>query len=589
MSTSERTNGKTLPREAMLAIAFAQGLALFALWKALDNEVWPATMPAVNFPLWTLVLVLPTFLLFTLESGSGLRTLRRASAIAAIFVLLAIYAGWQATPQDAFPIGPLLFDSVASLVVAGFVSLALLQSPRFDYAALFANAWRNALAGILSVLLTLGLRLLLLLWGALFKEIGIDFFSELFAKQWFLFPVLSTAFGFGVYIFRSKRKTLERCISLIEGIMRLLAPLALGVATLFLAALPFTGLAPLWETGHGTALLLWLNALAIFFLIGVYQPHAHGGIQTPYPQFVHRALLPGIALLPAISILGIYGLTLRIAQYGWTVARCWAALAAGVLLLFSLGYAWGVLRYRSRWTAILARTNVTMLWIILALLLLANSPLLDFRAISASSQFARLESGEIAIEQMDLKYAHRHLARPGHLRLETLAAEVEAAQPELARRIRDGEFPEVSHSTEDFWDMVHLHPEPFPIPDALRSLAAEAAEKRKMPPETAVFLTLDLDGDGELEYVLLDGSAKWHSTVQGLGFYREGDGWKHALLEKRDAHGLRESSGGEVTPSPNPPHRQEWLQRQPISAVEPPRRFDDVRVGEMTLEVRIGQ
>lgn len=585
MGKIEGADGKPLPREVMLAIAFVQGLALFALWKALDNDVWPATMPAANFPLWTLALVLPTFLLFMLERGNSLRTLRRAASAAAIFALLAVYAGWQATPKGAFSIDYLLLASVASLCIAGFLSLALLQSPRFDYAAIFANAWRNMLVGTLSTLLTFGLSALLFLWGALFKQIGIDFFAKLFAEDWFIFPVNSTAFGFGVYIFRSMRETLARCLSLIEGIMRLLAPLALGVAVLFLAALPFTGLAPLWGTGHGTALLLWLNALAIFFLNGVYQPHGRQGIRTPYPQVVHRILLPGIALLPAISILGIYGLTLRIAQYGWTVDRCWAALAAGVLLLFSLGYAWGVLRHRTLWTTILPRANVAVLWTLLALVLLANSPLLDFRAISVGSQFARLESGETTIEEMDLAYVGKHLARPGYLRLDALATEAESTQPELATRIRAWAFPGDGHSKDDFWGVLHMHPEPFPIPDDLRPFVEEAAKKRRIPPESAVFAALDLDGDGALEYVLIDGSARWRSSVQGLGFYREGDGWKQAYLGVRSTHASHESGSSEETFGPRPPQRRVWLRRQPISAAPPPSRFDDVRVGEMTLEV----
>ena len=65
--------------------------------------------------------------------------------------------------------------------------------------------------------------------------------------------------------------------------MRLLLPLVLAVVAAFLVALPFTGLAPLWGTGNGTALLMALNALALFFVNAAYQT----GEKSPYPPSIH--------------------------------------------------------------------------------------------------------------------------------------------------------------------------------------------------------------------------------------------------------------------------------------------------------------
>ena len=242
----------------------------------------------------------------------------------------------------------------------------------------------------------------------LFSAIGIEFFRELFGRDWFLFPVLASAFGMGVLVFRRLVSLIDGITGLLEGLMRLLLPLAVAVVMIFLAALPFTGLAPLWETGNGTELLLWLNAFVLFSVNAVYQT----GRGAPYPPAVHRVLCPGIALLPVLSVLALYGLSLRVGQYGWSVERCRALTVCALLAMFSTGYAWCIVRRRGGWPQDLGRVNKTLGWVVLALMLLVNSPLLDFRSISLASQFRRVDTGEIDLRDFDFHYARHHLARP---------------------------------------------------------------------------------------------------------------------------------------------------------------------------------
>ncbi len=52
-----------LPKKLMLSIAVAQGLLLFALYKAEDLKVWPSDAPLWNYPLWTLAIAVPVLLL----------------------------------------------------------------------------------------------------------------------------------------------------------------------------------------------------------------------------------------------------------------------------------------------------------------------------------------------------------------------------------------------------------------------------------------------------------------------------------------------------------------------------------------------
>ena len=568
-----------IPRNAMVLISFVQGLFLLLLWRAINDEFWPYATPVVNFPLWAIALTLPTFLLFTLQAHGVKRLVVKVAGIVGTFAILAVYVGWQASPHGAFMVESLIGTSVATLVLASFCALLLLRSDGWglalhralteDYEGLFAAAWRNVLVGLLSAFVAGGVALLLTLWGALFRVVGIDFFAELFAKDWFLFPVLSVAFGLGVYIFRSLDSVLGGIVALVEGLMRLLLPLGLAVVVVFLSALPFTGLAPLWETGNGTALLLWLNTLALVFVNGVYQT----GATTPYPRLVHVALTPGVALLPIISLLGMYGLYLRVAQYGWSVERCWAALVAAVLVLVSLGYSGGVIWRRVDWPSTLKQTNVAFLLGVLVLMLLVNTPLLDFRRIATESQFGRLERGELTADELDFEYAAEHLARPGHLAMQALAGAVEADEPELAARMRafwaDGD-PE----GEGFWTAVTYRPDRFAVPADVAPMIEESARELSIGAHHAVLARVQLSDGDEPEYLLLDANARPPRHFYGLCFYREADGWERAdIINPRAFDGSR-------------PVQPEPLRVAPLTVVEPPpRRFKMLDVGGLRLAV----
>ncbi len=178
-----------------------------------------------------------------------------------------------------------------------------------------------------------------MLWAALFKVIQIDFFDDLFAKQWFYYPTLSLAFAFGIIIFRNQAGVIDTITRIQQALMKFLLVILALVSVLFMLALPFTGLTPLWKTGHGSLLILCLQALMLFFLNAVYQADAES---RPYPLWLHRAIYAAVALLPVYSLIACYGLMLRVEQYGWSVSRCWGLVLWAILALFSVGYLWGI-------------------------------------------------------------------------------------------------------------------------------------------------------------------------------------------------------------------------------------------------------
>lgn len=552
------------PRNLMLAIALAQGVALLLLWRALTNETWPATQPAVNFPLWTVAVTYPALLLLSLESGRVMRAFIRVSLFAAVLILPAAWIGWQASPYGEFPIESLIFVYVVTMGAVCFKALMYLQhhvaEAPIAYRTLFRYSWRNALVVGLTAPLVWGVALILFLWGALFEAIGIDFFADLFARDWFLFPVLATVFGLGVLIFRRLATVIDGITSLLEGLIRLLFPLVISVVAIFLAALPFTGLQPLWETGNGTALLMGINIIALFFANAVYQP----GRRPPYPLIVHRLLYGGTCLLPIVSMLAFYGLYLRIAQYGWTVERCWALVLCCLMAFFSAGYAVGIVRRRDDWPETLGRVNKVMGGAIVALALLVNTPLLDFRSISLASQFARVERGEIEIYDFDFFYARQYLARPAWLRTQALLDEIGESDERLAELIREPQPQRVPiTNAEELWERLVYRPEPFDVPEDLRPFIESSYAA---PYDNLVLVAVNLNQDQALEYVLI-GSTEFN-VLRAEGFYRQDEEWLSLSVRRTVA----ESSGDEIEQS---------LQSGEIEAVPP--EFQDLLIGDLEL------
>ncbi len=513
-----------LPRNLMIALALVQGVALLLLWRAATEGAWLLLVPALNVPLWTLAIAWPMLLLLSLEAGKIGRVFALVSLFSALLVALGIYVGWQASPLGAFPVGPLLAGYALTLLIACFKALMYLQqfaarSP-ISYDMLFARSWRNFLVALLSGAFTLGVGLVLTLWAALFSAIGIDFFTDLFTNDWFLFPVLSVALGLGVYIFRRLTKVIDGITSLLEGLTRLLLPLLAIVCSVFLAVLTFTGLRPLWDTGNGTAMVMWLNALALFTVNAVYQT---GRNPPPYPLAIHRSLYVGIALLPVLSVLALYGLSLRVAQYGWTVERCWAFAAALLLAAFSVGYSFSIVRWRDSWPGGLARVNTAMGWVMLALMLLVNSPALDFRSISMASQLARVEAGDVDLADFDFDYARNFLARPAWLEMQALIERYRDSDPELVQRITD---PMRYPYERDLWGNMAYRPTAFELPAGLRTAIDESYEHRWIPPDP-VLVKVDLSGDGVPEYALVGAEPNF---ARGHIYYREAGEWHSVFI-----------------------------------------------------------
>ncbi|MEL7046683.1 MAG: hypothetical protein AAGL66_16970, partial [Pseudomonadota bacterium] len=209
---------------------------------------------------------------------------------------------------------------------------------------------------------------------------------------------------------------------------------------------------------------------------------------------------------------------------GWTVERCWAFVTWLVLSLFAVGYVIGIIRQRDAWTGDLARTNTAMSLVLLSIMLLANSPLLDFRKISLASQIDRVASGNIALAEFDFWYLRQQLARPGYLYTEKLKVDLGDDDPELLTAIEKPTRRRTRRPGKELlWEKMHFRPEGLDIPPSLRRTITESVYE--VTREPSVLLAQDLNNDGFDEYVLLQLWPRNNGVMRAQVFYQQGEGW----------------------------------------------------------------
>ena len=532
MELNQQDKSTPLPSKLMILISLMQGLGLLYLHQAIELHYWPHGQPEWLFAFYSVMFIWPIMLLLGLDQNNGRAMVKVTLPFALLIGLLGYYVGHQVTPIEHIRFNALLFSFVLTMAIATFKALMYSQQwargERVTYSALFLWSWRNFLTLSLALLFAGSFWLLLMLWAALFKAINIDFFNDLFEQRWFYYPAIALANGFGIIIFRKLTHIIDTITRLQQALIKFLLVLLSLVSLLFLGALPFTGLEPLWESG-GSSLILWMQALILFFVNAVYQDEPDN---WPYSVWLHRFIYISIAILPVYSLISFYGLSLRIDQYGWSLSRFWAYLIWFLLALFAIGYVWGIAKYRDSWTHQLSRTNVAIGLVVLVVMLSVNSPLLDFRKMVVADQLQRLADNKVTVEDFDLSYFRRHLARPGYEGLQTLKAEYGETHPGLLIRINalyaDSNNERPSSTRDEFIAAITLLSDNPPEALLTAIYKQETKNHWNIQQTQQYFLqALDLDKDGDQEYLWIE--KKYEHTVIKL-FFQQDQQWKSSYL-----------------------------------------------------------
>jgi hypothetical protein len=554
---------------ARAAIGLAQGIFLFLLYEAVESKAWPATAPIVFSPLLLIALFVP------LVAIAGLSNLRLRTLVAWVVAATAVCAGLAVYDIWSGPVG---FGTVPRLVAqpplwpaltAGlFILHSLIAAGEADrrfvatYPRYFDISWKQGVQMVLAVLFVGVFWGLLWLGAELFKLIQLNFLADLIKHRWFWIPVTTLATASALHVTDSHAGLVRGARTLKLTLLSWLLPMMALFAVVFVFALPFTGLEPLWSTRRATFVLLTSAAALVFLINASYQD---GKSEIAIPSLLRYArVIAAIVLVPLVALAG-YGLWLRIQQYGWTPQRITALACFIVLACYALGY---VLAAATSGTAmrLLQATNVATAYVVLAVLLAIFSPVADPSRIAVADQLARLESGKTTPDQFDYKFLRFQGGRYGMSALRELAARTQGADAALiARRASQALLLQYQYQPLEATagpspqtraaNITVVQPPGQTLPEdflaqewtgqRLQYLIPRCLTVTVLNPKCEAVLA-DIDGDGTAEILLLNMPAGG-----GAAFKRANDGKGWVLLGAiANAHcqGVREAlRGGQFT------------------------------------------
>lgn len=516
---------------ARLLIGLIQGLILAWLIHTAEGEVarhvWPATRPDLYGPMILVAAYLPSVLLAGVGRLRLLTLVLWGLGAAALLALL----GWsdiaRQSVQDLngppFLDFPLLPFAAAALFIAHHLILPADRERRLiaAFPTYFDTAWLAGVQLALSIGFTLAFWLLLNLGGALFGLIGLKQLNDLLRETWFVLPLLGVAFALAVQL-TDVRPGLIRGVRSVA--LMLLSWLLLVITVLvggFLAALPFTGMEGLWRTGSATALVLAAAGALIILINTAYQD---GQPDNRPPAVLRIAVRVASVLLTPLIAIAVWGLSLRIGQYGLTPDRIIASACALVGAVYAGGYGLAALSPFWRggdWMKPLERTNVFAAVLTVAVIVCLFTPIADPARLSVASQVARLERGAVAPDKFDYRFLRFESGRAGEAALARLAR---SSDREIARRAKEAravkeryDFPDTDRT--EMTPVFETWPAGSPLPDGLAvPVAPRDPRMACRAPGDCVVTAADLNGDGRQDVLI----ATSHSVEL---MERRTDGW----------------------------------------------------------------
>lgn len=420
-----------------IGIGLLQGLTLFLLLgrqgpDELFGGGWTTSLPA---PLFSGLLLAAFSIPVLLIGGVGQmrwRSLAIWAAVAALVLMgLGAYDAMRLGPQDPNNLAyrPYGWSSPSFLLMlfgvpALFIAHHLVAAADADgkaiasYRRYFDLGWTSAAQIAMAVALVIVLWIVLFLGSQLFRLVGITQLERLMQEPWFAWPVSCVTFAAGIHLTDVRAALVRNTRALALVLLSWLMPVMALFVALFVIALPFTGLEPLWATGSATSILLASAAVLVALINAAYQD---GEADRSRSRFLTVAsLVASATLLPLVGV-AAYSLLLRIGQYGFTPDRIAALVAVVIAAVYAIGYLLRLVpQLRDRRP--LERTNIVSAFVCLALFFAVFTPLADPARISVDDQVARLVKGKVAPDMFDYQFLRWQSARYGRDALAKLTA-----------------------------------------------------------------------------------------------------------------------------------------------------------------------
>lgn len=508
-----------------IATGLVQGALLWALTEAADNKVWPAT----SGPLFGVLAAIALFTPFVILAGvAEMRRRNIAIWALAVAVVVALLGLHDLTRRASFEVVEWLTPQMMVFTAAGlFIAHHLLEAGDLDdrliarFPTYFDLAWKHGVQLVMALGFVGVFWIVLMLGGALFKLIGVNFVEDLIRKGWFAIPASTTMFAAAVQLTDVRQGLIRGIRTVALTLLSWLLPVLVFLSGAFMATLPFTGLDVLWKTRSAAAILLSASAIMIILINAAYQD---GAPDTPTPWLLRwAARIGGVLLIPLVGV-AAYAIGLRIGQYGLTPDRIIAAACVLAGAVYAVGYGLAAV-LPGMWMKALELTNVIGAFVTLALLLALFSPIADPARLSVNDQMARLAAGRITPARVDYSFLRFHGEVYGMAALDRLVAQGgEAGRLAKAARAETREYEAPTRLTDatpaSRRRNITVEPGGQVLPAAFYDQAWTARDAMAIPSclttldrDMCTAFTVDLNDDGKVEVVVDQGAM----TVFGVG------------------------------------------------------------------------
>lgn len=393
-----------------------QGLALYFFYEWFE----PGFVQAMVLPSYLFALIAPLVHHLATEPGKRLSALLISGLIGGLCAVLIFWSSLRFStdldPSEGY--GGLMIIVVICSFLITLISLPFLRTvfirkqSMFNYSVLFEYAWNQCVCVLIAFLFTLLTVLITMLSVSLFDVLGF-YLGELIYDPMVLMPLLGAAFGLAIGITRQSESIIHSTRHVMLALFRALLPVFMAITGIFLITALIVGLDNL-DTGFSVTLLLITSmTVSITLCNGAIQDNADS-LQGMMRWIVRLQAM----ILPGFAALALYGLWMRMSEYGLTHGRLLALTITGICSLYAVGYLYSALS--KSLVKNVQRVNIVAALTTTIVTIGLMTPVLDVHSIAVRSQVSALAAGRVSIDKFDFRYLKFESGRAGKNALEQL-------------------------------------------------------------------------------------------------------------------------------------------------------------------------
>lgn len=389
-----------------MLLAFVGALGGLSIYTLVEHD------PFAQFPVAVQVLVFCFTIGFFPSFGmlAGVASPLRAASFAALVTFPGAAAiAWASTGFDnwgpigdgidTFPIYLLPFMLYVGLATPFAAAKATDPERWLDYEILFDIAWSMAVKAAAALVFLGVFWLIYFACDELLKVVGIRVLNAFFRTDWGAALLNGMVLGLTLAVIGEMDRVLSTLRFLVLLLLRLLLVPITIVMVIFVIMALVRGLGNAFAGMSATGTMIGMAAGALALIAATLDRDNEHATKSKVMMISVRVLA---VLLPVVAGIAIYGLWLRIDQYGWTPTRMASLLLSGVVAIYAIGYGLNAILARGDWQGAIRRWNVWMALSQIVLLLAWISPVLNAEAISTNERLTRLMDGRISTKNLDL-------------------------------------------------------------------------------------------------------------------------------------------------------------------------------------------